>query len=75
MLGVELTECGVIKLSTIVSLKRADTAPKLCASKGMERHDVLGNLRFAAQRDGPNKMREIIQEHKIILKASETCNR
>jgi hypothetical protein len=75
MLVVELTKRRVVKLTPVVSLESTNCAPKLRAGKGMERHDVLGDLGLVPQGDSPDEMSEIIEKNKIVLKTSETCNR
>lgn len=68
-------EGDVHKLFAIVCLNRLKGTLKLSANISMKRDKGVVNIGFPSKRKGPTKVREIIDNDKVILKTRWTLNR
>ena len=67
-MGVEESSVGgVVELEAIVGLERLNGTRKLRLNIFVEQRKKVVNFGFVTQRKSPNKMCEIIKNHKIIL--------
>lgn len=66
--GEQRVYAVVIKLTPVIRLKPKDHMTKLRVNKCEERGEHGEHVRLTAKREGPNEMREIIEQHQIILK-------
>jgi hypothetical protein len=64
--------CKIIKLTSIVGLKRKNITRKLSLDIGIEEGENMVNLRHATNRKGPYKMRVFIKNYQIILIGRDT---
>lgn len=65
----------VHKLFAIVDLNRLKGALKLSANISVKIDNGVMNIIFPSKRKGPTKVREIIDNDKVILKTRWTLNR
>jgi len=70
----ESTRDGVVKLSAIVTLDGLDSEAELSGNPSEEVNKSRKRLRLVTQRKSPRVMREIIENHKIVLKTRNAEN-
>jgi hypothetical protein len=75
MCGEEGGDRGVNKFSAIVGLHSNKRPRELSVNMGDKSNECGGGVRLLAQRKSPHKVREIINDHKIVFKTGIAQNR
>lgn len=75
MVEKEIVVAGIVKLTTIITLKESNGQREVGIRIFLEIHKHSVHIGFAAKRKGPHEMRVVIHDYKIKLKPGNARDR